>query len=99
MSIFSRTKSKKICQGYGFLSFTRKYKKQLLDTRVDTVKIVSTNVVHKADEFLGNKLPDAITKSNYDKIVKTDKNLRNVEEIIIQLVKRDEILNRLGKVL
>ena len=56
-------------------------------------------VVHRAHEFLGNKIADAVTKSNDDKIAKPDKNPRNVEEIIIPLEKRDEILKKLRKVL
>ena len=75
------------------------YKKQLLDTGLDAVKTDSNNVVHKAGEFIGNKIADAITKSNDDEIVRPDEHLRNVEEIIISLEKRDEILNKLRKVL
>ena len=74
-----------------------KYKKQLLDTGLDSLKTASKNLVHKAGEFIGNKIANAVTKSNYDKIVKPDKNLRNVEEIIIPLEKRDEMLNKLRK--
>ena len=40
-----------------------------------------------------------VTKSNDDEIVKPDENSRNVEVIIIPLEKRDEILNKLRKVL
>ena len=61
---------RKYVKGYGFLSFARKYKKQLLDTGLDAVKTASEKVVHKADEFLGNKIAEAVTKSNDDKIVK-----------------------------
>ena len=43
--------TRKYVKGYGFLSFARKYKKQLLNTGLDAVKIASKNVVHKADEF------------------------------------------------
>ena len=76
----------------------RKYKKQLLDTGLDAVKAAFEKVVHKAGEFIGNKVADAVTKSNDDKNVKPDKNPRNVEEIIPP-EKRDEILNKLRKVL
>ena len=59
----------------------------------------SKKVVHKAPEatgeFIGNKI--------VDKIVKTkpviDENPRNVEEIIIPPEKREEISNKLRKVL
>ena len=77
------------------LSFARKYKKQLLDTGLDTVKTASKKVVHKAGEFIGNKITDVVTKSNNDKSVKQEP----VEEIIIPLEKRDEILNKLKTVL
>ena len=56
-------------------------------------------VVHKIGEFLGNKIADALTKSNDEKIVKPDENPRNVEEIIIPLEKTEEILNKLKQVL
>ena len=77
------------------LSFARKYKKQLLDTGLDAVKTASKKVVHKAGEFIGNKITDVVTKSNNDKSVKQEP----VEEIIIPLEKRDEILNKLKTVL
>ena len=67
-------------------------KKQLLDTGLDYLKTASKKVVHRAVEFLGNKIADAVTKSNNDKE-------EIVEEIIIPLEKRDEILNKLRKVL
>ena len=65
------------------LSFARKYKKQLLDTGLDAVKTASKKVVHKAGEFIGNKITDVVTKSNNDKSVKQEP----VEEIIIPLKK------------
>ena len=52
-------------------------------------------VVHKADEFIGNKIADAATKPNNDNIEKQEL----VEEIIIPLEKKEEILNKLRKVL
>ena len=52
-------------------------------------------MVHKAGEFLGNKTADLGTKSNCDKIVKQEP----VQEIIIPPEERDEILNKLRKVL
>ena len=55
----------------------------------------SKKVVHKASQYLGNKIADAITKSNNDNIEKHDP----VEEIFISPEKRDEILNKLRKVL
>ena len=85
----------KYCKGYGFLSFARKYKKQLLNTGLNAVKTTSENVVYKAGEFLGNKIADAVTKSSDNKNVKQEP----VEEIIIPLQKRDEILHKSRKVL
>ena len=64
-----------------------------LNTELDVVKPASKKVFYKAGEFIENKTADAVTKSNDDKIVKPDENLRIVEEIIIPLEKRDEILN------
>ena len=69
------SRRRKYVKGYGFLSFARKYKKQLLDTGLDASK----KVVHKAGEFIGNKTADAVTKSNDDNIEKQEP----VEEIII----------------
>ena len=66
---------------------------------MDTGLNISKKVVHKAGEFLGNKIADAVTKSNNNEIVKPNKNPRNVQEIMISLDKRDEILNKLRKVL
>ena len=54
---------------------------------------VSKKVVHKADEFIGNKITDAITKSNDDNIEEQEP----VEEIIVPRKKREEILNKLRK--
>ena len=80
-------RTRKYAKVYGFLSSARKYKKQLLDTKLDAVKTASKKVLHKAGEFLGNKIEDKIAKQ------------KPVEEIIIPLEKRHEILNKLRKVL
>ena len=100
-------KTRKYIKGYGFLLFPRKYRKQLLHTRLDALKTASKKVVHKVaeatGEFLGNKIADGVAKSKNDKIVKPnheiDENPRNVEEIIIPSEKREEILNELREVL
>ena len=39
-------RARKFVKGYGFLSFARKYEKELLNIRLDTSKMV----VHKASE-------------------------------------------------
>ena len=59
-------RTRKYVKGYGFLSFARKYKKQLLHTGLDPSK----KAVHKAGEFLENKIADTATKSNDDNIEK-----------------------------
>ena len=69
-----------------------------MDTGLDSLKTASKKVVYKAGEFLENKTADAGTKSNDDNIEKPDENPRNVEEIIVPLEKKDEILNKLRKV-
>ena len=61
-------RTRKCVKGYGFLSLARKCKKQLLDAELDSLKTASKKVVHKAGEFLGNKIADAVTKSNDNKI-------------------------------
>ena len=66
-----------------------------MDTELNSLKTASKKVVHKADEFSGNKIADTVTKSNDDKIVKQEP----VEEIIIPIEKRVEILNKLRQVL
>ena len=73
--------------------------KQLLDTGLDAVKTVSKKVARKASEFLGNETTDAATKSNNDKIVKPDKNPRNVEEMINLPEIRNGIINKLRQLL
>ena len=41
---------------FGFLSFLKKYKKQLLETGLNA----SEKVVHKAGEYIENRIADAI---------------------------------------
>ena len=60
-----------------------------MNTGLDSLKTVSKKVVHKAGEFLRNKIADAVTKSNNDTIRKQEP----VEEINIPPDKREEILN------
>ena len=64
---------------------------------MDTGLNASKNVVHKVREFLGNKIADAVTQLNNDKIVKPDENPINVKEITIPIETRNEILNKLRK--
>ena len=88
-------RTRKYIKKYGFLLCAKKYKKELFDTGLDSLKTASKKMVHKAGEFIGNIIADAVTKSNNNKIVKQEP----AEEIIIPPEKRDEILNKLRKVL
>ena len=66
-----------------------------MNAGVDAVKTASKKVVQKTGDLIGNKITDAVTKSNDNKIVKQEP----VEEIIIPTEERDEILNKLRQVL
>ena len=70
-----------------------------MGTGLDSIKTASKKTVFKAGGFVGNKNPDASTKSNHVKIVKPDETPKNVVEIIIPQEKRDEILDKLRKAL
>ena len=63
-----------------------------MHTGLDALKTASKKIVYKTGGFLGHKIADAVTKSSKDKIVKLDEKPRNVEEIIIALENKDEIL-------
>ena len=54
--------------------------KQLLDTGLDYLEIASKKVVHKASEFIWNKIKDTIAKLNYHKIVKPDENQKKLRK-------------------
>ena len=62
-----------------------------MNTGLDASKKVS----HKAGEYLGNKIADTVTKSSDDSIEKQEP----VEEVIILPEKRDEIIDKLRKLL
>ena len=83
-------RTRKYVKEYAFLSFSRKYKKQLLDTGLNASKKVE---FHKAGEFIENKIADAITKSSNDNIEKEEP----VKEIIIPPEKREEMLTKMSK--
>ena len=83
-------RTKKYFEGYGFLSFARKYKRQLLDTGLNSLKTTSKKVVDKSGKNLGNRMAEAAM--NDDKLVKEEL----VEEKIIP---PEEILNKLKQVL
>ena len=93
-------RTRKCVKRYGFLSFARnfcsKYRKQLLDTKLDALKTATQNVVDKAaGEFIGNKIADKIMKTKHV----IDENARSAEKIIIPSEKIEEILNELRQVL
>ena len=56
-------RTRKYVKGHEFLSFARKYEKQLLDTGLDSLKTASKKVVHKAGKLLGNKIAGAVTQT------------------------------------
>ena len=66
-----------------------------MGTGLDAVKTTSKKVVYRANEVLGNRITDEVTKSNDYKIEKQEP----VEEIIIPPEKRDEMLKKMRKVL
>ena len=55
------TRTRKYVKGYEFSLFAREYKKQLLNTGLDSLKTTSKKLVRKAGEFLRNKMGDAVT--------------------------------------
>ena len=62
-----------------------------MDTRLNPFK----ELVHKTRKFLGHKIADGVTNSNND----NNKKQKTIKEIIIPPEKREEILNKLRKVL
>ena len=66
-----------------------------MDTGLDTVKTASKKVVHKAGEFIRNRMADKVTKWNNDNFEKKEP----AEEIIIPPEKRDDILDKQRKLL
>ena len=104
MRYSTEPKFRKYVEGYGFLSFARKfgdkYRKKLMDTAtktgVDAVKTASKRVVQKAAEatveLVRNKIADKITSictsKSHDKIKKA-------EEIYIPPEKRQQIIDDL----
>ena len=79
-------RTRKYIKGYGILWFLRhllsKYKKQLLDTWLDTQKSASKKVVNKADKATGQFLGNKMAKKNVKTKHLIDENPRNAENII-----------------
>ena len=69
-----------------FLSFVKKYKKKLLDTVLDSLKTATKKVVYTTGKFFGKKIPEAVTQTSGNKIVKQEP----IEETLIQ---QEEILS------
>ena len=89
-------RTRKYVTGYGFLSFTRKRRKQFLHKRLDASKKSSPWSRWIGNEIAGAVLSKALatqTKSKDDNIGKQ----KPVEEIIVPLEKREEILNNWKK--
>ena len=86
---------KKMLKDMDFYHLRENIKKQLLNTGLDSLKTAFRKEVHKAGEFIGNKIADTVTKSNDDETVKQEP----VEEIVIPTEKIDKILKKLRKVL
>ena len=78
-------RTRKYFKWYGFLSFARKWRKQLLDMALDSLKTSSKKVVNKTGEFVRNEIADVVTNLHDDKIVK-----KAVEKIIILPKKEKE---------
>ena len=82
---FIEPRTRKYVKKYGTLSFARgffnKYRKELLDTGLDTLKTASKKVIYKAaeatGEFIGNKIADKIAKTNTCNRWKLKKRWRN----------------------
>ena len=64
-----------------FYHLRENIRKQFLNTDLNSLKTPSKKVLYKAGGFIGNKIADAVTKSNHNKIVNQGK--------------RQEILNKL----
>ena len=64
-------RTRKYVKEFGFLSFSKKYKKQLLETGLNA----SEKVVHKAGEYIENRIADAEIKLSQAMIIFRNKNL------------------------
>ena len=95
---------RKYVEGYGFLSFARKfgdkYRKKLMDTAtktgIDAVKTASKRVVQKTAkatvDLVRNKIGDKITSIGKSK---NDDKIKKAEEIYIPPEKRQQIIDDL----
>ena len=95
---------RKQVQGYGFLSFARKFcdkfGKRLLDTAtktgIDVAKAASKRAVQKTAEatgdLIGNKIADKITSVGKSKNKENKNKTNEIEEIYIPPEKRQQII-------
>ena len=60
-TLFYSTKNKKYVKGYRVFSFVRKFKKELLDTGLGSLKTPFKEIDNKTGKFLRNKVPNAVT--------------------------------------
>ena len=93
MRYYIEPRTRRYAKGYGWLSSARKYRKQLWQKELDATK----KKVHKAGEYLGNKIADAATKSNNVNIEmqepieeisisqRKEKKYKQIEKIIIKI--------------
>ena len=75
-------KTRKYVKGYGFLSFARKYRKQLLDTGLVAPKIASWkfSVVDKAAESTGEYIRTKISDTSVKPKHVTDENPKKLKK-------------------
>ena len=93
---------RKYVEGYGFLSFARKfgdkYRKKLMDTetktRIDATKTASKRVVQKTAEATGDLIENKIA-SQITSLSKPKEKTKKVEEIYIPLEKKRQIIDNL----
>ena len=82
-------------EGYGFLWFSRKYRKQLLDAGLDALKTVLKQVVHKEVEATGQVVGNEIAEKTVKPKHRINQNPRNVEEIVTPPEKKGRNIERI----
>ena len=75
--------------------FSRKYRKQLLDTGLDALKTVLKQVVHKAVEATGQVVGNEIAEKTVKPKHRINQNPRNVEEIVTLPEKKGRNIERI----
>ena len=107
MRYSTEPRKRKYVEGYGFLSFARKfgdkYGKKLMDTvaktGIEAAKTASKKVVQKAAEatrvLIGNEIADKITSAGKSKIKEKENKTNGTGEIYIPPEKRQQIIDSL----